>query len=102
MQALIKYQAQRGLLYKILKGGTIVALLGTVTSALNHDHLVLLFGDKWAAGITMCFALLSAISPSVTGMLADALYPETSVKTPEVQEVLVAKQQEVADAKVQQ
>lgn len=99
--AAAQYQAQRGWFYKALKGGSIVALTGTLVSALNHEHLVLLFGAKAAAAITMIFALLSALSPSITGMLADAFYPDTSVKAPEVQEVMTAKIEEVkSDAKV--
>lgn len=101
MSELIKYQAQQGWLYKGLRGGAFVAMIGTVVSALNHDHLVTVFGNKWAAIITMVFALISALAPSVTGMVADYLYPETSVKAPEVQEVMATKAQEVKDAKVQ-
>lgn len=102
MSELIKYQAQRGWLYKALRGGALVALVGTVASALNHDHLVIIFGARWAAIITMAFALISALAPSITGMIADYIYPETSIRTPEVQEVLATKAQEVKDAKVQQ
>lgn len=76
MKQLIKYRKNKGLLYRILKGGSFVGLAGTLGIAFNHQHLVTVWGDRVASIVILISGFISAVTPSFTTMLADILYPE--------------------------
>jgi hypothetical protein len=76
MEQLKQYKKNKGVLYRILKGGSFVGLAGTLGIAFNHQHLVTVWGDKVASIVILVSGFISAVTPSFTSMLADILYPE--------------------------